>query len=120
MLACAELCAHAGLRHEAAVLPFELHVLEVAIGDVCALCTQLVKDLESSSHPALDALTKHVGSCPSWVVHGCCATLLNGFQILSVGAVRMRYLSTQDSVLIYFPLPGCGTTTMRMHKVMLL
>jgi hypothetical protein len=51
---------HAGLRHEAAVLPFELHVLEVAIGDVCALCTELVKELESSSHPALDALTKHV------------------------------------------------------------
>ncbi|KAK9918718.1 hypothetical protein WJX75_006255 [Coccomyxa subellipsoidea] len=51
-----------GLRHEAAVLPFELHVLEVAIGDVCALCTELVKELESSSHPALDALTKHVST----------------------------------------------------------
>lgn len=51
-----------GLRHEAAVLPFELHVLEVAIGDVCAVCTELVKELESSSHPALDALTKHVRS----------------------------------------------------------
>ncbi|CAL8469012.1 g8553 [Coccomyxa elongata] len=51
-----------GLRHEAAVLPFELHVLEVAIGDVCAVCTELVKELESSSHPALDALTKHVST----------------------------------------------------------
>ena len=44
------------------MLPFELHVLEVAIGDVCAVCTELVKELESSSHPALDALTKHVRS----------------------------------------------------------
>lgn len=44
------------------MLPFELQVLETAIGDVCALCSQLVKELEANSHPALDALTKHVKS----------------------------------------------------------
>ncbi len=56
------------------MLPFELHVLEVAIGDVCALCTELVKELESSSHPALDALTKHVsllGSCSNASAQPC-------------------------------------------------
>ena len=51
-----------GFRHEAAALPFELQVLETAIGDVCALCSQLVKELEANSIPALDALTKHVRS----------------------------------------------------------
>lgn len=70
-LTCGSMCTRVGLRHEAAVLPFELHVLEVAIGDVCAVCTELVKDLESSSHPALDALTKHVRSSrhTSWQEH---------------------------------------------------
>lgn len=51
---------HAGFRHEASILPFELHVLEVAIGDVCQLCSGLVKELESSGHPILDTLVKHV------------------------------------------------------------
>lgn len=51
---------HAGFRHEASILPFELHVLEVAIGDVCQLCSGLVKELESSGHPVLDTLVKHV------------------------------------------------------------
>ena len=55
----------AGFRHEAAILPFELHVLEVAIGDVCQLCSGLVKELESSGHPILDTLVKHVRPCPS-------------------------------------------------------
>ncbi len=54
------LCNHAGFRHEASILPFELHVLEVAIGDVCQLCSGLVKELESSGHPILDTLVKHV------------------------------------------------------------
>lgn len=27
---------------------------------MCALCSQLVKELEAVAHPALDALTKHV------------------------------------------------------------
>ena len=55
----------AGFRHEAAILPFELHVLEVAIGDVCQLCSGLVKELESSGHPILDTLVKHVRPCSS-------------------------------------------------------
>ena len=54
------MCEHAGFRHEASILPFELHVLEVAIGDVCQLCSGLVKELESSGHPILDTLVKHV------------------------------------------------------------
>ena len=53
-------CDGAGFRHEASILPFELHVLEVAIGDVCQLCSGLVKELESSGHPILDTLVKHV------------------------------------------------------------
>jgi hypothetical protein len=52
---------HVGFRHEASILPFELHVLEVAIGDVCQQCSGLVKELESSGHPILDTLVKHVG-----------------------------------------------------------
>jgi len=56
------LCA--GFRHEASILPFELHVLEVAIGDVCQLCSGLVKELESSGHPILDTLVKHVRPLP--------------------------------------------------------
>jgi hypothetical protein len=52
--------ALAGLRHDVAVLPFELLVLEVALGDVCHLCTELVKELEAVSNPALDALTNYV------------------------------------------------------------
>ena len=50
----------AGLRPEAAILPVELALLEVAIGDVCQLCSGLVKELESSGHPILDTLVKHV------------------------------------------------------------
>ena len=34
--------------------------MQVALGAVCALCSQLVKELEAVAHPALDALTKHV------------------------------------------------------------
>ena len=48
------------LRHEVPPLPFELQVLEVALGDVCALVSQLGKELEAVAHPALDALMKSV------------------------------------------------------------
>ena len=40
-------------------------MLEVAIGDVCQLCSGLVKELESSGHPILDTLVKHVRPRPS-------------------------------------------------------
>ena len=39
-------------------------MLEVAIGDVCQLCSGLVKELESSGHPILDTLVKHVRPRP--------------------------------------------------------
>ena len=48
--------------HEVAPLPFELVVLELAIKDICVLASQLTKDLEAVVYPALDALTKSVGS----------------------------------------------------------
>ena len=79
------LCDHAGFRHEASILPFELHVLEVAIGDVCQLCSGLVKELEISGHPILDTLVKHVRpafparqSCPPQFISAMtCAHKLN-------------------------------------------
>lgn len=43
-------------------LPFELQVLETCMGDICALATQLSKELEGFANPALDALTH--GVCP--------------------------------------------------------
>ena len=46
--------------HQVAPLPFELVVLELAIKDVCQICSQLTKDLEALVYPALDALTKAV------------------------------------------------------------
>ena len=42
-------------------LPFELQVLEVVLGDVVALASQLARDLEAVVHPALDSLMKSVG-----------------------------------------------------------
>ncbi|KAK9811417.1 hypothetical protein WJX72_003689 [[Myrmecia] bisecta] len=48
--------------HVVPPLPFELLVLEVALGDVCALASQLTKELEAVAHPALDELTKHVNT----------------------------------------------------------
>jgi len=38
---------------------------QVSLGAVCALCSQLVKELEAVAHPALDALTKHVRARPA-------------------------------------------------------
>lgn len=45
---------------EMAPLPFELVVLEVALGDVCAVLGRLARELELQAHPAVDALTKDV------------------------------------------------------------
>lgn len=45
-------------------LPFELQVLEVVLGDVVALASQLARDLEAVVHPALDSLMKSVSSIP--------------------------------------------------------
>lgn len=41
-------------------LPFELQVLEVVLGDVVAMASQLARDLEAVVHPALDSLMKSV------------------------------------------------------------
>lgn len=46
-------------------LPFELQVLEVVLGDVVALASQLARDLEAVVHPALDSLMKSVSECAS-------------------------------------------------------
>lgn len=43
-----------------APLPFELVVLEVALGDVCNVLQRLTKELELQAHPALEALTRDV------------------------------------------------------------
>ena len=43
-----------------APLPFELVVLEVALGDVCNVLARLTKELELQAHPALEALTRDV------------------------------------------------------------
>jgi hypothetical protein len=43
-----------------APLPFELVVLEVALGDVCNVLQRLTKELELLAHPALEALTRDV------------------------------------------------------------
>lgn len=43
---------------DALELPFELQVLEVALGEVCKMLQQQVKSLESLAHPALEDLTR--------------------------------------------------------------
>ncbi len=48
---------------EVAPLPFELVVLEVALGDVCAVLGRLARELELQAHPAVEALTKDVRRC---------------------------------------------------------
>ena len=50
-------------------LPFELQVLEVVLGDVVALASQLARDLEAVVHPALDSLMKSVSR------HTCAAVI---------------------------------------------
>ena len=54
-------CAEAW-QHQVPPLPFELQVLEVVLGDVVAMASQLARDLEAVVHPALDSLMKSV-SC---------------------------------------------------------
>ena len=46
-----------------APLPFELVVLEVALGDVCAELGRRARELEQQAHPAVEALTKDVRAC---------------------------------------------------------
>ncbi|DBA74020.1 TPA: hypothetical protein ACH3X1_010841 [Trebouxia sp. C0004] len=45
-------------QYQVPPLPFELQVLEVVLGDVVALASQLARDLEAVVHPALDSLMK--------------------------------------------------------------
>jgi magnesium transporter len=40
------------------VPPFEFRALEVALEAICSFLEARTKDLESTAHPALDALTK--------------------------------------------------------------
>jgi magnesium transporter len=44
------------------VPPFEFRALEVALEAICSFLEARTKDLESTAHPALDALTKKVSS----------------------------------------------------------
>lgn len=46
--------------HSSQLLPFELVVLEVALGEVCSSITEAAKELEAKTLPALDALLKKV------------------------------------------------------------
>jgi len=59
---------------EVAPLPFELVVLEVALGDVCAELGRRARELEMQAHPAVEALTKDVRShlTPLAAVVICC------------------------------------------------
>ena len=52
----------AAYSHHVPLLPFELQVLELALGDICQLCSNLGKELDGVAFPALDELMKHV--CP--------------------------------------------------------
>lgn len=56
-------------QHQVPPLPFELQVLEVVLGDVVALASQLARDLEAVVHPALDSLMKSASS------HTCAAVV---------------------------------------------
>lgn len=50
----------AGKRRQVAPLPFELVVLEVALGDVCTVLARLARELDSAAGPTLEALTRDV------------------------------------------------------------
>ena len=56
-------------QHQVPPLPFELQVLEVVLGDVVALASQLARDLEAVVHPALDSLMKSVSSHTCSFIH---------------------------------------------------
>lgn len=49
---------HSALGLEPETLPFELQVLELALGEICRHLAQQVNNLDSVAHPALDALTR--------------------------------------------------------------
>lgn len=49
----------------------------MSLGAVCALCAQLVKELEAVAHPALDALTKHVRARTPGAPDDCAPLLLS-------------------------------------------
>lgn len=60
--------------HSSQLLPFELVVLEVALGEVCSSIIEAAKELEAKTLPALDALLKKVCErCMSgvWVCEWC-------------------------------------------------
>lgn len=57
-------CGAEAWQHQVPPLPFELQVLEVVLGDVVALASQLARDLEAVVHPALDSLMKSVSPIP--------------------------------------------------------
>ncbi|KAK9835541.1 hypothetical protein WJX74_002638 [Apatococcus lobatus] len=48
--------------HNVPQLPFELQVLELALGDICQMCSNLGKELDGVAFPALDELMKHVST----------------------------------------------------------
>lgn len=50
--------------HSSQLLPFELVVLEVALGEVCSSIIEAAKELEAKTLPALDALLKKVPHHP--------------------------------------------------------
>jgi hypothetical protein len=43
-----------------APLPFELVVLEMALGDICSVLDRMARDLDLQCGPALEALTRDV------------------------------------------------------------
>ena len=47
-----------------APLPFELVVLEVALGDVCSVLARLARELDTAAGPTLEALTRDVPPAP--------------------------------------------------------
>jgi len=49
-------------RREVAPLPFELVVLEVALGDVCSTLARLARELELQTNTAMEALTRDVST----------------------------------------------------------
>ena len=76
---------------EVAPLPFELVVLEVALGDVCTVLGRLARELELQAHPAVEALTKDVRRCaaaPARRLFRICSTLRDCSPLLQNTDVR--------------------------------
>ena len=57
-----DVCVSAAYSHNVPLLPFELQVLELALGDICQMCSNLGKELDGIAFPALDELMKHVST----------------------------------------------------------